>query len=242
MIRRRGLSAYQLKTSAVIAMLVDHIAWAFVPTGSIPGQLMHAAGRLAAPILCYFVAEGACRTRNKRAYLLRMAVFAAISAPAFCFFEGGGHWVGLQSLGMIYTLTLGLMAVWADAQPERPVWSKAACIAGFCLLSLAGDWPVAGVLWPVIFARYRGRPRRQFLAFWAVAWCVAAWFMARTAMRTPSLWWVQSFQFATVLAVPLLACYDGTLSHRGRTRAGKWFFYIFYPAHLVVLGLAQRFF
>ena len=41
-----GMFAYTLKIIAIIAMLIDHIAWAFVPTGTILGQVMHTMGSL----------------------------------------------------------------------------------------------------------------------------------------------------------------------------------------------------
>lgn len=56
--RKPGITSDLLKLIAIIAMTVDHIAWAFVPFGSIAGQLMHVIGRLTAPIMCFMVAEG----------------------------------------------------------------------------------------------------------------------------------------------------------------------------------------
>ena len=43
----------QLKTIAVFAMLIDHIAWAFVPTASPAGQAMHFVGRLTDPMMAF---------------------------------------------------------------------------------------------------------------------------------------------------------------------------------------------
>lgn len=248
MIRPR-LNAYQLKTIAVLAMVLDHIGWAFVPTASLQGQLVHAVGRLTAPIMCYFVAEGYFHTRDLKKYILRMAAFALLSAPAFCFYEGGGQLRGFYGMGMIYTQLLGLLAICLNQSERRPA-AKTAGITGLCLLSLIGDWPIAGVLWPVFFAQYRGQPKKQFAAFWIVSWGVAGWFLWMTVRIQPGLWWAQSCQFATVLAIPLLLCYDGTLNGRQAApeggfqkpagRGGKWFFYIVYPAHLMLLGLMQR--
>ena len=38
---QRGLSAHTLKIIAIIAMTIDHIAWAFVDACSAAGILMH---------------------------------------------------------------------------------------------------------------------------------------------------------------------------------------------------------
>ena len=40
------LNRNQLKYLVIAAMLIDHIAWAFVPTASLLGQVMHVIGRL----------------------------------------------------------------------------------------------------------------------------------------------------------------------------------------------------
>ena len=38
------LNRNQLKYLVIAAMLIDHIAWAFVPTASLLGQAMHIIG------------------------------------------------------------------------------------------------------------------------------------------------------------------------------------------------------
>lgn len=42
-------------------------------------------------------------------------------------------------------------------------------------------------------------------------------------------------QLGVFLAIPLLCCYNGKRGSGGR--AAKWGFYIFYPAHLLVLWI-----
>ena len=52
------LNRNQLKYLVIAAMLIDHIAWAFVPTASLLGQVMHVIGRLTGPTMAYMLAEG----------------------------------------------------------------------------------------------------------------------------------------------------------------------------------------
>ena len=40
----------------------------------------------------------------------------------------------------------------------------------------------------------------------------------------------------TFLSLPVLAGYNG---ERGRLTGMKWFYYIYYPAHLVVIGIVR---
>ena len=237
-----SLNRNQLKYIAAIAMTIDHIAWAFVPAASLPGQIMHLIGRLTAPIMAYFIVEGYVHTRSVGKYVLRMAIFALISWPAFVLFEYGrlpfslsGKWLSLYlDFGVIYTLFLSLLAVWLWDKGPCPRAVKLLGIAGLCLLSRWGDWPVYDVLFTLTFFIWRNDKKRLWTAYCFVAAIVVA-----------NLWMVygfakQLFQVGVFLVIPLLAlCYNG---EKGSSRpVHKWFFYVFYPAHLLVLTLLKAF-
>ena len=66
-----SLNRNQIKYIVIVAMLLDHIAWAFVPLQSWQGQLMHMIGRLTGPTMAYFIAEGYMHTRNVKKYAQR---------------------------------------------------------------------------------------------------------------------------------------------------------------------------
>ena len=235
-----SLNRNQIKTIAIVAMAIDHVAWAFVPTASVPGQLMHVVGRLTAPIMAYFIVEGYLHTRSVARYALRLALFALISWPAFVLFEYGalpfrlsGKWLSLYlDFGVIYTLFLCLLAVWLWDQGPRPRAVRLLGVAGLCFLSLWGDWPVYDILFALAFFIWREDKRRMWTAY-----CVAA------AISVGDLWLEygfvsQLFQAGVFLAAPLLAlCYNGERGGGGRWQ--KWFFYIFYPAHLLALALLK---
>ena len=63
--KKLWLNRNQLKYLVIVAMLIDHIAWGFVPLESVAGQVMHFIGRLTGPTMGYFLAEGYIHTRNK---------------------------------------------------------------------------------------------------------------------------------------------------------------------------------
>ena len=234
------MSAAVLKYIAVVCMVIDHAAWAFVPTATILGQLLHTVGRLTAPIMCFFVAEGYYHTRNRKRYFTRMAVFAVISAVPYAFFCADGNWTAAFSrfydLGMIYTLTLGLAAViiW-KSDTEEPI--RLLAVAVLVFLSVFGDWQFAGVLWVLAFAVFRDEPKKRDTAFCAISVFMALWISVQY-YPTMGLGCLRetACQFGTLLALPLLHLYNGE-----RGNQPKWFFYIFYPAHLLVLGYLCRF-
>lgn len=66
------MTGFQLKLLAMIAMTLDHIGCIFFPR--LP--LLRMIGRLAMPILCFFIGEGLRHTRNPQKYLLRLVGFA----------------------------------------------------------------------------------------------------------------------------------------------------------------------
>ncbi|MBQ4448013.1 MAG: MBL fold metallo-hydrolase [Clostridia bacterium] len=43
-------------------------------------------------------------------------------------------------------------------------------------------------------------------------------------------------QMCTLLSLPILRLYNG---ERGRLKGMKWFFYIYYPAHLFIIGIIR---
>ena len=109
--RQPGLSAAELKIIAIIAMTGDHLAWAFLPTVSLPAFFLHLLGRTAMPVMCFFIAEGYRHTHSVPRYALRLGFFALVSAVPFSYFDTGTL-LG-SPFSVLYTLLLGLLAIWA---------------------------------------------------------------------------------------------------------------------------------
>ncbi len=240
-IRPGGLTGVQIKRIAMAAMLIDHIAWTFVPFGTAAGQAMHLIGRITAPTLCFFIAEGYAHTRSVRRYALRLGAFAVISQAPFTFFETGKfqffpdnfleNGIPAGSVNVIYTLFLSLLAVWAwDAIRSRPL--RLLAVAGLCILALPGDWMYFDILFSLAFWVYRGNLRLQMKHFAVfAAGTVALMCMAASLSGQPA--YSQLFQAGLFLCIPILLHYNG---RRGGAKNEKWAFYLFYPAHLAVIG------
>ena len=63
--------------------MLDHIAYAFVPDGTLPAILLHTVGRITGPTMFFAAVEGYHHTRNLDRYLLRLAAAMRFS-PAEC--------------------------------------------------------------------------------------------------------------------------------------------------------------
>ena len=86
-IAKKGLNSNQLKLIAIIAMTVDHLTWVIWPgyqTGW-PQLALHCVGRITAPIMWFFIAEGYHYTHSFKKYALRLLLFAVISHFAYIF-------------------------------------------------------------------------------------------------------------------------------------------------------------
>ena len=85
-----GLNSNQIKCIAIIAMTIDHITWLLFPGCQKIWWVMglHVIGRLTAPIMWFFIAEGFHYTKNVKKYILRLFIFAIISHFAYNFAGG----------------------------------------------------------------------------------------------------------------------------------------------------------
>lgn len=227
----KELTGNQLKTIAIIAMLLDHIAWLFLPTQSIWGQLLHAFGRTTAPIMCFFIAEGYRYTSNRKKYLGRLLLFAAISHFPYvlCF-----QYAWYAKTSVFWSLAMGLVALWIIKHEKIADGWK---IAGFllcCLLAYPGDWSYRPVLWIVAFGLLKGDFKKQMLAFAAIALITYVLPSGILQNTTGYLYTLGIF-----LVIPLLWLYRGK---RGSNQSWqKWIFYIFYPLHLFLLYFLRIF-
>ncbi len=236
------ISANAIKYFAVFAMLIDHIAWCFVDTNSILGIIMHLIGRMTAPIMTYFIVEGYHYTRNVNRYLLRLAIFAAVSWIPFLFMEYGtflpftfvdGNLYFNPAQGVIYTFFLTLLALKTVHSQSLPKPAKVVLVIGLCMLSSIGDWFFFPIVWALLLDKYRGNFKKQAAAF-AISSVVLMTLMIVFLTDGFGDNW---FQYGVLLALIPLYFYNGEKGRGGRFN--KWFFYIFYPAHLLILGILK---
>ena len=224
-----------LKYIAVFAMLLDHIAWTFLSFRTPTAQIFHIVGRITAPLMCFFLAQGYEHTRSFKKYALRLFVFAVISEVPWWLMRGEELFT--PSFNMIFTLFLALLAVHVEATRES-MSEKVLLIGLLCVLSCWCDWKYFAVLWSVGF--YKCRDSVKKCCLWQVIvgllYCLYAFYGSFSSSGDMVHALASSaFSLGTFLSVPLLLLYNGESGKK--TKGGKWFFYVFYPLHMTVLGL-----
>ena len=226
-----------------------------VPGGITLDTVGRAIGRTAFPIFLFFVVEGYLYTRSRPRFLLNMLVFGALSHFPF-------RWLfyprsQAPHTGTMITLALGMVAVWGidmlsetlqagrnflperyrrdgtpAQEPGKTAGSDAAMLlrtaglliggaaltvaCGYAARLAGSDYSYGGVMAVVLlYVFYRSRPAALLLT-----WC---W-----------LTWYNSSELAAIFGFVLLLCYNGT-----RGKQNKYFFYLFYPMHLLFLVLLR---
>ncbi|WP_294950774.1 TraX family protein [uncultured Eubacterium sp.] len=248
MTKSKILNSNQLKLIAIIAMTVDHIAWAMFdgyPSALLP-LVMHIIGRLTCPIMCYFIAEGYHYTRNINKYTFRLFAFAFVSHFAYIF--ASNDFVDFKSFipfyygnflnqtSVMWSLAWGLVMLRiADSKRIKSIY-KVLLVILICIITLSSDWSCIAALCIMAVGTNRGDFRRQmsWMIFYVALYSLVYFFAIDKAYGI--------LQMGVVLSIPVIAMYNGKRGKNPKiNKFMKWFFYIFYPVHLFVIGLINYF-
>ena len=230
----RCLSGSTLKLIAAVCMLIDHAAFSIIyydillPNAPIMEgtsiykwyvlyRVMRTIGRLAFPVYCFLLIEGFVHTSNRRKYALRLFVFALISEFPFDFALSQTA-VTWEYQNVYFTLFIGFLTVWGMeiVQEKRYYFYLqigivlTGCVAAYALHT---DYDYKGIILIVLLYYFRFHPSIRTLAG-----CI-------------SLLW----EPAACLAFIPLNMYNGK-----RGLPIKYIFYVFYPLHLLILGMISR--
>lgn len=243
-----GFSGTNLKIIAVATMSIDHIGAILLETGLLPkitssilgghsaeylpsdytfwanaDMVFRLIGRLAFPIFCFLLVEGFLHTRSAARYALRLGLFALISEIPFDFAVYNKLFAN-DMQNVFFTLLLGLLALIGmqymaqlleQYAPKFRFLSVLPLI--FCALLaelLHTDYSAFGVL--LIGALYLSRQNRK-------QQCIIG------AIGT-------AWEITAPLAFLPIYFYNG---ERGKPNL-KYFFYLFYPLHLLLLGAIRN--
>lgn len=245
MSKKISLNANAIKIIAILAMTVDHIAWAAFP--GYPKEalpiIMHIIGRITCPVMCYFIAEGYHYTRDINKYTVRLFGFAVISHFAYIFasmdfvdwksFLPFYYGNPLNQTSVMWSLAWGLVMLRvAMSEKIRSQAVQVLLIILICIISFPSDWSCIAALCIMAFGTNRGKFKTQMLwMIFYVAIYAAVYFFAIDKVYG-------LMQMAVVFSIPILKLYNGKLGTNPLVnKCMKWFFYIYYPLHLFIIGL-----
>ena len=234
------MTSFALKLIAALTMLIDHMGLILFPNLIV----FRIIGRLAFPIYAYCIAEGFRYTRNRFRYFLRIFLLGLLCQIVYCVVTHDMY-IGIL---LVFSMSIIIMAlvdsvivsVNGNKSPlasltERLFHCKltdkqdktisiilccTAVAAAFILcLFVQVDYGFFGIMLPVFTSIFKDRKKRLVM--------FSACLIALCIDLTDTL----LVQYWSLAAIPLIALYNG---EKGK-HSLKYFFYVFYPLHLVVL-------
>lgn len=243
-----------LKLLALVLMLVDHIG-EFIPGTPV---WLNWLGRLSAPLFFFCAAQGLAHTHDRRKYLLRLYICGVIMAvldlacnnlaahpymyiynnifvTIFSFallVELIELWRRDRRRGWLYAGLYALMQIAAYALPaafsESPVYGMSRFIGSILGSAVTCE---GGVPWVLLgTALYWAQDDRKKLIITYLAFSLFFFVSGFTPGAGLRGLLYYDYQWMMVLALPLMLLYNGR-----RGIGLKYLFYVFYPAHIVLL-------
>ena len=220
------LNGNQLKIAALVAMTCDH-AGKLLFTDL---YFLRILGRLAFPIFAYMIAEGCKYTKNRVKYLGIIAAIAFLCQVVYFFAADSLY----QYILVTFSLSIALTYVVDNALKKRSFLSVVYVILSVFAVYTASvivpnmltttdfhiDYGLGGILLPVLV--YMVNSKWEKLLMSAICLVLIALSMG-------------GIQWYSLAALIPLALYNGK---RGTYRM-KNLFYIYYPAHLVLIYLIK---
>lgn len=227
--RSRGLDGGALKCIAAALMLTDHVGAILLP--QVP--VLRCVGRLAFPIFAFFIAEGYAHTRDFGRYFRRLAILAVVSEIPFNLENGAVFDLTRQNVLFTFCLALLTLRGLEALGRERGFGRWAGCglvlAAGFAAGELLrtdyGGW---GVVTVALLQLCRDG---KYAKLWLLLAMAAVNGLGMGSLTMPVFGGEMPIQIFAVAALPVIWLYNGQAGPKGLRRA----FYVFYPAHLLVL-------
>ena len=234
-----------LKLIAMIAMLIDHSGKMLFPEY----RIMRVIGRIAFPIYAYCIAVGCVYTKDHLKYFKRIALMALISQPFYAValahsnslmyaipFEEQPIRAALNFYvqswahpSILFALSISVLVIWSIRERQLLL---TAILALFCWkIQGSLDYGIRGVILMVLFYMFCSR-----------------WWLSLPVMLGYMVWWGLrgsgyvlfdirfGIQMFAVLALPVIYIHT-----KSKIRINKWFFYFYYPAHLILIMALDRF-
>lgn len=213
----KSLPQEGLKLIACVTMLLDHIGVAIWRSTA-----LRILGRISFPIYCFLLAEGIRRTRSPQKYLLRLGVGTLLSEIPFDLLFYGRLTLGAQNV--MLTLLLGAAMLLAMQKTSHPVlrllWIGLACLLAELLQT---DYGYKGILLILLFS---------MTDHWLIRLAgMGMLFLPSSYIRLLGLP-IPIGLFTTLSLIPI-SLYNG--KKMTGSRGVQWSFYLFYPAHMLLL-------
>ena len=231
---KKKLNANHLKLIAIIAMTIDHFTDLIFP--GYPANpfaiLLHIIGRLTAPIMWFFVSEGFYYTHDVKKYMLRLFIFAIISHFAYCFAFNISYIPSslFNQSSVMYPLFIAVLVLYINEKTNMNNILKHILVFILVWSAFPANWSSIAVLSVIGMYYNRGNLEKQMSVVmpWVLLYGIVSFFFVNKIHGI--------IEIFVILVYPLLKMYNG---EKGKCSWMKWFFYIYYPLHLIIIGILR---
>lgn len=236
----RILSRDAVKYIAVFFMTVGHFfGWTFNGDWqqSTVLQIFEHFSVIAPPIFFFSIADGYRYTSSRKKYALRLLLCAVITQiPTWLLFWESEGW---RHFNVVFTLFFGLLSImiW---ETKLKIWQKITFIALLDLVTYIFiiDWAIFGIPLMLVIHIFREKPKQRFIGYTIITFIVAG---SVTLLNIYGLQvWINGAVEITAFMTAYFLVTKCCNGRKGRFPVfSKWFFYIFYPAHTMIILIAK---
>ena len=226
------MSIFILKIIACVSMILDHIKYSFPSTENFFTMYL---GRLAMPLFAFVATQGYIHTSDLKKYIKRLFIFSIISQIPFMLFrklvdEG-------VLINVIFTLLLGIMTIYAFDKTKNKYLGFAISLIIIVIGELIQvDYGFFGV--GLVFLFYLFRDEKITLLFTYISFTFLYYFIRywnEIILGPSAIYQIIKYFIATVSPIILILLYNGK-----EGRKLKYFYYWFYPIHMMVLYIIGK--
>lgn len=224
------LNGAQLKYIAFLSMLIDHVNNSLItPFLDGKGFLLHISnlfsilGRIAFPLFIFFVVEGFFKTRDRKKYFLTLLIFGFIAEVPFDIFTSKTIYQPNWN-NIMFTLALSLLTIWIIDSIKKKFKNKVLWyivsiiivgVFGFIAMALSLDYDYHAIVIAYIYYIFYDKP------------LLGAGLGYLSVLK----------ELYSFLGFGMTLTYNGE-----RGKQYKWLNYLFYPVHMLILGLIRIYF
>lgn len=240
----RILSRDYIKLLAIVAMTLNHFAGCFWERSHPWYDAFTYIGYFTAGVMCYFLVEGYHYTHCKSRYAGRLLIFALLSQIPFDLAFSGGKKPEFVRWNMLFTLFLCfLLLVCMENIRDRTL--RIISVFALIFATSYGDWGILAPMFVIWFEKLRGSRKKTAEAFllaalldWFACFTSEIYYFGWESVGTNALTAFMDCSGILAAGVVITILYNGRKAEKF-TAFSKWFFYIFYPLHLLVFGMIR---
>lgn len=206
-----------LKWIAIITMTIDHVGYLFFPGDDI----FRIIGRITFPIFGYLIANSLVHTSNRKVFIRRLGFFAIISQiPYYLAFH-------LPVLNVLFTFFIAALMIQLF-EIKKSWWWRSLFILIFLVFYtfFVTDYNYLGCLLVISFYCFRDKKILSILFFILINFVISITLL--------------EIQIYALLALPLIYI-PFKIRFLPFLKVNKYFFYLFYPCHVLILHIIDLF-